>query len=69
MKKHLYIIIEAILSVMVLILFVIRCIIEFNIVIVAFALIGSLYFIYKIITGVKLFISNFFMPGENGTVP
>ena len=56
MEKHLYILIEAILSIFVLILIVGLCFIEFNIVIVALALIGSLYFIHKIIMGVRLFI-------------
>lgn len=56
MKKHLYILIEAVLSIFVLILIVGLCFIEFNIVIVALALIGSLYFIRKIIMGVRLFV-------------
>lgn len=68
MKKHLYILIEAILSMFVLILIVGLCFIEFDIVIVALAPIGSLYFIYKILMGVKLFVDIIEGPKEKYSI-
>ena len=68
MEKHLYILIEAILSIFVLILFVGRCFIDFNILIVVLALIGSLYFIGKVIMGMRLFIDMIEGPKEKCTV-
>lgn len=56
MKKHLYILIEAVLSMMVLILFIGWCFLEFNVVMAILAPLGSIYFIYKIILGVRLFV-------------
>ena len=68
MKKHLYILLESVLSVFVLILIVWLCYIEFNIVIVVLAIIGSLYFIRKIIMGVKLIIDIIEGPKEKCTI-
>lgn len=68
MKQYLYVIIEAILSIVMLSGFVWLCYIQFNIFIIALALLGSLYFIGKIIIGAKLLIDIIDGPKEKLTV-
>ncbi|MGN0486584.1 MAG: hypothetical protein ACI4GB_05055 [Acutalibacteraceae bacterium] len=68
MKKHLYILIEAVLSMFVWFLIVGLCFVEFNMVIAALASIGSLYFIHKIIVGVRLFVDIIEGPKEKCSI-
>ncbi len=55
-RKHLYLLIEAALSVIVLISFVWLCIIQFNALTVVLSLLGAFYFIQKNMIGIKLLI-------------
>lgn len=68
MKKHFYIGMEAILSVFVLALFAIRCVIDFNVIVAVLVLLASLYFLYKIVIGVKLLIDILGGANERSTV-
>lgn len=69
MKKYLYILIEAALSVLVWIFLIVGlCFFQFNIVLAVFALIGSLYIIHKIVLGVRLLIDMADGPKEKCTV-
>ena len=69
MKKYLYILVEAALSVLVWIFLIVGlCFFQFNIVFAVFALIGSLYIIHKIILGVRLLIDMADGPKEKCTV-
>lgn len=68
MDKHLYIIFEAALSTIVILLFLGLWLIEFNILIVVLSLLGSIYFFGKIVLGVKLIIDTVCGPEETETI-
>lgn len=68
MKKHLLIIIEAILSLLILSLFAGLCIIEHKLLLIVLALMGSIYFVYKVVLGVRLIIDIIEGPREKKVV-
>ncbi len=68
MKKHLLIIIEAILSLLILSLFAGLCIIEHNFLLIVLALMGSIFFVYKVVLGVRLIIDIIEGPREKKVV-